>query len=146
MKRKYFLRYYKTSWKGKLTDPDQSRLQVYQTIKREFMQSKHLELPLFMRKVISKIRCSDHPLEIEKARHLNIPRTDRICKICTEGGIEDKEHFLLKCKIYQPLREKRFMYADNLYDFLNTETKENLAKYIIDAFKLREIRTEMSQL
>ena len=140
------LRYYKTSWKGKLTDQDQTRLQVYKTIKGEFMQSKHLELPFFMRKVVSKIRCSDHPLEIEKGRHLNIPRTDRICKICTEGVIEDEEHFLLKCKIYQPLREKHFMYADNLYDFLNTETQENLAKYIIDAFQLREIRKEMLQL
>ena len=92
-------KYYKTSWKVKLTDPDLIRLQVYKIINREYAPPKHLDLPLYMRKVISKIRCSDHPLEIEKGRHLNIPRADRICKICTERVIENEEHFLLTCKI-----------------------------------------------
>ena len=99
-----------------------------------------------MRKIISKIICSDHTLEIEKGRHLNIPRAERICKLCMEGVIEDEVHFLLKCETYQPLREKYHMYADNIYDFLTTENQENLAKYLIDAFKLREIRKNIPQV
>ena len=108
-------------------------------IKKEFESSKHLDLTQFeLRKIISKIRCSDHPLEIEKGRHRNIPRGERICKTCTEGSIEDEEHFLMKCKTYQPLRVKHNIKADNVNDFLSAENQENLAKYLISAFKLRD--------
>ena len=138
--KKIFFKYYKTSWARKLADPTLIRLQVYQVIKGEFKPAKHLDLPQFqMRKIISKIRCSDHPLEIERGRHLNIPRVERICETCTEGVIEDEEHFLLKCKIYQPLREKHHMNTDNIHNFFNTQNQDNLAKYLTSAFKLREI-------
>ena len=133
------LNYYKTSWKNKLADPDLIRLKVYQAIKKEFEPSKHLDLPQFeLRKTIAKIRCSDHSLEIEKGRHRNIPREERFCKICTDGVIEDEEHFLLRCETYQPLRSKHSMKSGNLNDFLNCENQENLGKYLISAFKLRE--------
>ena len=133
------LKYYKNSWTYKLAHPDQTRLKVYQMIKKEFESSKHLDLNQFeWRKIISKIRCSDHPLEIEKGRHRNTPRGERICKTCTEGSIEDEEHFLMKCKTYQPLRVKHNIKADNVNDFLSAENQENLAKYLISAFKLRD--------
>ena len=129
------IKYYKTSWKSKLTDPNLTRLKVYKVINSEFITTKHLDLPFRMRKMISKIRCSDHPLEIEKGRHLNIPRDERTCKVCTDGVIEDEEHFLLKCEVYQTLRVKYHMYEHNIQDFLNTENQGNLAKYIIDALR-----------
>ena len=91
-----------------------------------------------MRQIIAKIRCSDHILEIEKGRHRNIPREERTCKTCTEGVIEDEEHFLLRCETYQPLRNKHNMEAENLNDFLNFENQEKLGKYLISAFELRE--------
>ena len=73
--------YYKISWKNKLADPDLIRLKVYQMIKKEFEPSKYLDLPQFeLRQIIAKIRCSDHALEIEKGRHRNILRGERICK------------------------------------------------------------------
>ena len=91
-------KYYKTFWKSKLADPNLTRLQVYKIIKRELIPAKYLDLPQFqMRKIISKIRCSDHPLEIGKGRHLNIPRAERTCKTCTAGIIEHEEDFLIKC-------------------------------------------------
>ena len=132
-------KYYKTHWKRKLTDPTLSRLQIYKAINSEFTTPKHIGLPLHMRKMISKIRCSDHQLEIEKGRHLNIPREQRTCKMCADGTIEDEEHFLLRCKTYQPLRVKYKLKAGNTFDFLNTENQENLAHFIIDAFSLREL-------
>ena len=58
------------------------------------------------RKATTKIRCSDHCLEIEKGRHKNIPRVERICKVCDKSEIETEEHFLQKCKKYDPLRNK----------------------------------------
>ena len=133
-------KYYKRLWKRKLTDPTLSRLQIYKIINSEFTTPKHIGLPLHMRKIISKIRCSDHQLEIEKGRHLNIPREQRFCTICADGAIEDEEHFLLKCKTYQHIRVKYQLTADNIFDFLHSENQENLANFLIDACNLRELR------
>ena len=91
-----------------------------------------------MRKMISKIRCSDHQLEIERGRHLNINEDKRTCKNCAFSVVEDEKHFLIECKAYQNLREKHHMKADNMYDFLNTENQGNLAKFLIEAFELRD--------
>ena len=51
----------------------------------------------------TKFRISDHSLEIEKGRYNKTPCEERLCKNC--GVIEDKAHFILKCKVNQNLRE-----------------------------------------
>jgi hypothetical protein len=45
------------------------------------------------RKLITKLRISEHNLSIEKGRHLNIPREQRLYSHCK--CIDDKKHFLL---------------------------------------------------
>ena len=108
-------------------------------VKKEFEYSLYLDLPQFeTRQIITKMRCSDHVLEIEKGRHHKISRDKRICRACHEGAIEDEEHFLLKCRAYRRLREKYEMNPDNIDDLLNTEDQEKLARYLISAFKLRD--------
>ena len=91
--------YYKSNWKNKLCNEDISRLSTYKTLNDDFTPPKHLGLPYQLRKVISRIRCSNHPLAIEKGRHKNpkIPREERVCVFCNNQDIEDEEHFLLKC-------------------------------------------------
>ena len=91
-----------------------------------------------MRKIISKIRCSNHVLEIEKGRHTKTPREGRLCKICENGEIEDEGHFLLNCVVYQTLREMYCIYVDNIHDLLNMEEQSQLAGYLISSFQLRE--------
>ena len=97
-----------------------------------------MSLPFYLRKPISKIRCSDHNLQIERGRHLGTERDKRICYNCQLNEVEDEEHFLLKCTTYQGLRKKYHMTANNINDFLNTENQENLAKFLLAAFELRE--------
>ena len=134
------LKYYKTSWEEKITDPNLIRLKTYQVIKNEFTPFNYLDIKNFYsRQIITKISCSDHPLEIESGRHQKIERHERLCKVCTDGVIEDEEHFLLRCKLYDSLREKYHMHHDNIHDFLKTGCQENLAEYLINAFKLREV-------
>ena len=58
--------YYKSTWKNKINNQDLPRLEVYKAINSEFIFAKHLGLPYHMRKIITKIRCSDHPLEVER--------------------------------------------------------------------------------
>ena len=48
-------------------------------------------------------RISAHKLAIEGGRYLNIPKHERICAACNSGEVEDEEHFLLNCSLYEPL-------------------------------------------
>ena len=130
--------YYTYIWKEKINESNSSRLKVYKAINNKFIPPKHLILPLHMRKLISKIRCSDHHLEIERGRHLKIDQAKRICTNCCLGAVEDEKHFLIECTTYQGVREKYNMQAVSLHDFLNTENQGNLAKYLKEAYELRD--------
>ena len=131
--------YYTNTWKERISDENaSSRLKVYKALNSTFSTASHLSLPFYLRKAISKIRCSDHNLQIERGRHLGTERDKRICYNCQLNEVEDEEHFLLKCTTYQDLRKKYHMTANNINDFLNTENQENLAKFLLAAFELRE--------
>ena len=132
--------YFETNWKSKLRNEEISRLKTYKTINSDFTLPKHLGLPFEIRKVISRIRCSNHPLAIEKGRQKNpkTPREQRVCLLCTEEAIEDEEHFLMKCPTYSHLREYHQMNTDNVPDLLNSDDQYKLAKFLISAFELRE--------
>jgi hypothetical protein len=55
---------------------------------------KNLKISNFeYRKLITKLRISEHNLLIEKGRHLKIPREQRLCSHCK--CIDDEKHFLL---------------------------------------------------
>ena len=130
--------YFKNAWKNKLRNEDLPRLQVYKIVNSNFDIPKHLELPYAKRKIISKIRCSNHVLEIEKGRHTKTLREARLCNICVNGEIEDEGHFLLNCQVYRNLREMHSIHADNIHDILNMEDQSKLGGYLISSFQLRE--------
>ena len=131
--------YFTVNWKNKLLSEDISRLSTYKTINSDFTLPKHLGLPYENRKVISKIRCSNHPLAIEKGRQKRpkTPRDERICILCDDQVIEDEEHFLLRCDTYSILREEYQMNFENIPDMLNTDDQYQLSKYLISSYELR---------
>jgi hypothetical protein len=57
------------------------------------------------RKRLTQLRLSNHKLMIELGRYENIPREDRICKVCQAGEIETEHHFLTSCEAFSSLRE-----------------------------------------
>ena len=60
---------YKSFWTNSLMDPNLSRLLFYKKIKTGFKMESYLDTAGFQhRRAIAKLRCSDHPLEIEKGR------------------------------------------------------------------------------
>ena len=83
--------YFETNWKNKLLNEDISRLSTYKTLNHDFTIPKHLGLPYHLRKVISRIRCSNHPLAVEGGRQKNpkTPREDRLCILCGDRDVED---------------------------------------------------------
>ena len=132
--------YFVNNWKNKLLSEDISRLIVYKAINDDFTLPRYLGLPYQSRKVISRTRCSNHPLAIEKGRHTNpkTPRQERFCKLCDDQVVEDEDHFLLKCTTYTHLRDHYQINHDNVPDFLNMENQSLLAKYLLSAYELRE--------
>ena len=96
---------YQKYWTNALDDPNLTRLIFYRKIKTNFELESYLDTRSFeQRRVIAKMRCSDHALEIEKGRHKGIPRPERIFTFCRNGQIEDEEHFLFICNMYKLLK------------------------------------------
>jgi hypothetical protein len=59
-----------------------------------------------IRPSLCTLRISAHPLRIEKARyHTNrLDRSERLCQYCSLEKIENEQHFLLECSLYNTLR------------------------------------------
>ena len=136
-------------WKKRIIDPSiEKKLGLYSKVKQNFQREPYLHLPSFRdRQIISKIMCSSHKLQIERGRHLNIPREDRLCKLCNMNKVEDEEHFMLECPTYNQLRK------DTIDDFDNYASIEGLfhmaepcqiANFLRKAYDLREQLTEES--
>ena len=128
-------------------------LRFYKTVKQEFEKEKYLDnLTCFhLRKIVTKFRCSDHRLEIQRGRQgrVRIDPENRICQICREN-VENETHFLAECPLYTTLRSK---YLGNNVDIrvsevLQPDDKENaynLANFLTKALELREIMLRMRE-
>ena len=119
-----------------------SKLRYYKTFKELFCKESYLDLvsDFQLRKVITKFRCSDHPLEIEKGRHKKLKIEERICKVCI-SETETEMHFLQRCPLYANIRNIFFGSDPNWTDILKCKDQKsayNLAIFLIKAFKLRE--------
>ena len=56
----------------------------------------------------SRLRVSNHKLEIELGRFKNIPPEERYCRLCNLNQVEDKFHFIMSCSVYSEHREQLF--------------------------------------
>lgn len=82
-----------------------SKLFLYSKLKTELQPADYLSLINFnSRQCLTKLRISDHNLEIELGRYKKIAREDRHCKICKV--LDDEYHFLFHCKINEEPRNK----------------------------------------
>ncbi len=94
---------------GKKQTKDQSRLQCYLKLNREYSLADYLVSVrnITDRHLLTKYRLSDHQLAIERGRHKKtwLPKEERICNKCRSGSVETEEHFLLHCDNYTSLRD-----------------------------------------
>ena len=83
------------------------------------------------------MRCSNHPLAIEKGRQKNpkTPREHRLCVLCNEQAIEDEDHFLPKCTTYSHVDYYNMAYT-NVPDTLSMDDQYKLAKFLTSALEL----------
>ena len=126
-----------------------SKLKLYLNIK-EFGLEKHIKLNLSRheRSVLSQLRCSILPIQIELGRFTNLKAEERICPICNSGSVETECHFLFDCSKYEANREEFYRQLNiNINDYGNHLTLLNdlfknhprkLAKYCCKLLYIRK--------
>ena len=85
-----------------------SKLAYYCQFKTEFKLEKYVKCISNdkLRSELAALRLSAHNLEIEHGRHIDVPRENRICRLCSMGMVESEFHFFLVCPLYTGLRRE----------------------------------------
>ena len=98
-----------------------SKLRRYKLLKTNIGWEGYLdEVKNFSRRrVITKIRLSNHRLMIEKGRHENLQRVDRVCPFCTQRVVEDEPHFIFDCPTYSHLRAQLYLAIEEIFPLFN---------------------------
>lgn len=99
-------------------------------------------LPFYIRKAVSKFRCSNHQLNIEIGRHAGVPREFRTCNHCLLNNnvyeIEDEYHAFFKCTLYDDIRNiylpRHLYHTKSLYEFYTilSHDGEDVVKHVAD--------------
>ena len=102
---------YAADWMRHFSRYENNKLRTYSTIKDAFALEPYLtESPLFIRRDITRLRISCHPLAIETGRYSKpkIPVENRLCELCNMHCVEDEYHMLLVCPFYSNERALMF--------------------------------------
>ena len=105
-------------------------------------------LPVYLTRILAKLRCSAHELKVEKGKHSGTPYLQRICVFCRNNQIEDEFHFVLQCPFFHDLRIryipqryiKRYPNVEDFYAIMKCKNESvitRLAQYLIVAFQRR---------
>ena len=127
-----------------LTTGETNKLKFYSSLKTVFELEPYLDNVnnFYLRKAITKLRCSDHKLKIETGRHYKLKLEERICDVC-KIEIETEIHFLTSCPLYGSLRDKylKNIHVDGIINALSCKDKDTAFKignFITKALKIRE--------
>ena len=132
-------------WKSRISDPSlEKKLGLYSKIKHKFEIEPYMSLPFRERQIISKIVGSSHKLQIEIGRHHNIPRENRLCKLCDLNKVEDEDHFISECPAYSITRLETFGEGcPDAKDLLLTIEPATMASYLRTIYSSREQLMEL---
>ena len=76
--------------------------------KKEYFQESYLlhSKDLNHLTALTKLHMNSHILAIERGRHSKpkIGKENRLCKYCDLNEVEDEQHFLQRCTLYETLR------------------------------------------
>ena len=79
------------------------------------MEEYLINLPNKLKKAFTKFRFINNMLPIEAGSHHNIPRTERLRKLCMEQELGDEFHYILAYSFLAPPaeRQRSFSNADS---------------------------------
>ena len=83
-----------------------NKLRTYRTYKSVYRTEHYLNciMPHCYRSAYAKFRCGVAPIRLETGRYERLPEDPRTCFSCPDS-VENEEHVLLRCPIYNDLRE-----------------------------------------
>lgn len=126
-----------------------SKLELYRRYKQNFEFENYLQTVANdkQRRFLTAFRLVSHHLEIEMGRHSNIPKEQRLCKVCNMRQPESEYHFLLVCPAYHDLRLSLFPNSysswpnlqkfENLMKIKTRKITNNISRFIVAANKIR---------
>ena len=115
---------------SKLTD--NSKLYLYNKIKHDIVLEEYLikEKNFKNRQLIAKFRTSDHCLQIETGRYINIPHQQRLCTTC--NILEDEYNFFLNYHLNQQPRNLLISTIENKCPSFTNMSPMNRLDYILN--------------
>ena len=104
--------FFKTAFKTRLKDQylqtwtadimSNAKCINYRMFKGDISLEPYLtSLPIQLRNNVSRFRCRNHKLPIEKGIYQNIPRSERVCIKCTRSAIGDEFHYIFDCPFFE---------------------------------------------
>ena len=81
-----------------------SSCSIYRMYKQQYHLEPYLLLNCDSRIYITKLRTSNNKLAIVLGRYTNIPREERICRVCNLGKMGDEYHLFFECNNNEVLR------------------------------------------
>ena len=139
--------YYSNLWKSEMEKVP--KLRSYILFKMDFSCESYLQLNLKKneRALLAQLRCGILPLRIETGRYLGEPLNTRLCKLCKCQEIESEEHFILRCTLYDRIRDdiysdifiNQFLLMSHQEQFIELIQKypRKTAKFVVNAYMLR---------
>ena len=92
----------------RIMDNTNGKLRTFLKFKKEYCQETYLlhSKNLNHLTALARLRMSSHTLAIETGRHSKpkIAKENRLCKNCDLNEVEDEQHFLMRCTLYDTLR------------------------------------------
>ena len=101
-------------------------------------------IPTNIKHIILRLRCTSFPLAIQAGRlgKHNILRSQRRCKACNKGCVEDEKHFLIECHLYTQIRHRFpdiFRHEASVADILNYTNQGLLGKALAIMLQHRKV-------
>jgi hypothetical protein len=88
-----------------------------------------------LQKALARFRCGNMQLEAVLGAWKGVPYTERLCRSCDLGKVEDEEHLLLICPNTQKVREcfcstLPLTHTSTLAELMQTTNTVALAKFV----------------
>ena len=124
-----------------------SKLRTYKRLKTKAGFENYLSIITSQKDRISltKLRLSNHQLNIEKGRHDNIPKEMRFCPFCT-NSVENEVHFLIQCKTYDTLRKNFMVKYSNNENFKNLDPIKQFSQILADTDNILEVAHAINKM
>lgn len=111
-----------------------NKMRVYRTFKTEYKYESYLDNVTIVKHRIdfTRLRISDHNLEIEKGRYRKpyVKPQDRICLMC-KREMEDEIHFLLRCPRYESIRQNFYQNIKSVGKVNHLESEKAVFKNLM---------------